>query len=211
MRLKNLAKFFVLLFIFVLSVTTLAAQQRTTGGVRGRVRVESGSGAAGVTVAARQGEQEIGSTTTNGRGDFTLSNLAPGTYSLVFRRPGLRVGTLNNIVVQAGELHRLNEQLFLPVDEGSLALVRGSVFTAEGRSLRGARVEIARVGADGSVRRIDYRMTNEMGVFAFRLPPDDAIYRVTATLRGAQPATNDVQVQGAAIYRLALTLAPAAR
>lgn len=197
----------VALAIFLSVVASVAAQERTTGSIRGRVRVDSGDGAAGVIVTARQGEREVSNTTTDNRGEFTLSNLAPGIYSLVFRRPGLRVGTLDQIEVRAGQVRRLADRLFLPIDEGTLALVRGSVFNAGGRSLRGARVEIARVNPDGSLRRIgNPRVTNDMGEFAFRLPPSDALYRVTATISGAQPASGDVRVEGPAIYRLALTL-----
>ena len=204
----NFNRIFTFALAFVLTAFTIAAaaQDRRTGGVRGRVRVETGGGAAGVTVTAQRGEQDVATTTTDRSGEFTLSNLQPGVYSLVFRRPGLRVGTLNNIEVRAGHMRRLQDRLILPVDEGTLALVRGSVFTPEGRSLRNARVEIARVGANGALQRIDYRITNDMGEFAFRLPPDEATYRVTATFRGAQPATRDVRVEGAAIYRLALRI-----
>lgn len=209
MRFTILHKILALVLVLACATASGAAQDRTTGGVRGRVRVDGG--AAGVTVTARRGDQDVASTTTNRSGEFTLSNLAPGVYSIVFRRPGLRVGTLDDVEVRAGDVRRLADRLFLPVDEGSLALVRGSVFTPEGRSLRGARVEIARVNADGSARWIDSRVTNDMGEFAFRLPPGDAVYRVTATMRGAQPASGEVRVEGAAIYRLALRLAPAER
>ena len=205
----NLNRIFTVALLFVLiACAVAAAQDRRTGSVRGRVRVESGGGAAGVTVTARRGEQDVSTTTTDRSGEFTVSNLQPGVYSFVFRRPGLRVGTLDNIEVRAGQTRRLQDRLILPVDEGTLALVRGSVFTTEGRSLRNVRIEIARVGADGTLRRIDSRVTNDLGEFAFRLPPDEATYRVTATFRGAQPATRDVRVEGAAIYRLALRITP---
>ena len=38
-----------------------------------------------------------------------------------------------------------------------------------------------------------------------------ARYRLTATAPGRQPATQEVEVEGAAIYRVALSLAPAAK
>jgi hypothetical protein len=40
----------------------------------------------------------------------------------------------------------------------------------------------------------------------FRLTPDVAKYRVTATAKNAQPVSKDVEIDGAAVYRVALTI-----
>jgi len=49
------------------------------------------------------------------------------------------------------------------VDEGSIAFVEGSVFSPEGRIVPGARVDIVKLGADGSVKRstLTYQMATE--------------------------------------------------
>ncbi|MFL6253910.1 MAG: carboxypeptidase-like regulatory domain-containing protein, partial [Pyrinomonadaceae bacterium] len=70
----------------------------------------------------------------------------------------------------------------------------------------GAKVELARVEADGSIKRLDDRVSNATGSFAFRLPPDHARYRLTAKADGAEPATEELNIDGAAIYRIALSL-----
>lgn len=179
------------------------------GSVKGKVRTEDGAGVAGATVTARRGEQDVASATTNPKGDFRV-DLPAGTYTLVFRKPGLRVGTMQNIEVAAGKSRSLRDRLILPVDEGSLAFVRGSVFDPAGRSVPGARIELARVAPDGSQRRVAERMSDATGSFAFRVAPEAATYRVTVRRAGAETATKDVEVEGAVVYRVALTLTPRA-
>ena len=68
------------------------------------------------------------------------------------------------------------------------------------------RIELARIETDGTVKKIDGRVTNEIGAFVFRLTPDVAKYRVTAKPGGGEPISKDVEVDGAAIYRVALSL-----
>jgi iron complex outermembrane receptor protein len=201
-----------LLLVALASAASVAALDKSTGGVKGKVRSEDDKPLAGVTVIALQGEREVARTTTDRKGDFTLTNLAPGLYTLRFSKPGLRLGTMNNVEVKAGKDRQLPKNLFLPVDEGSLVFVRGSVFTPEGRSVPGAHVELARVGPDGSVKKLDSRVTNDSGEFVFRLAPSGTTtYRVTAKIDGAEPATKDVEVDSPAIYRIALTLPPTSR
>ncbi len=192
--------------------TAASAQQRaatTTGGIKGRVKVEQGS-AAGVGVSIQQGEREVASTKTDGRGAFEVRGLAPGTYSLTVRKPGLQVGRMSEVEVRAGKVKSLKD-LYLPIDEGSIAFLRGSIFYPDGRSVAGARVEVARVEADGTLKRLDSRVTTEYGSFAFRLPPEPARYRVTVKADRMETATSDVEIDSAAIFRVALTLTPAAK
>ncbi len=116
---------------------------------------------------------------------------------------------MENVEVRAGKTVTLKEGLYLPIDEGSIAFIRGSVFTASGRSFNGAKVELSRVEADGSLKKLDSRVSNATGSFAFRLPPERARYRLTAKADGMEPVTQDVEIEGAAIYRAALSLEPA--
>ncbi|HEX3558513.1 MAG TPA: carboxypeptidase-like regulatory domain-containing protein [Pyrinomonadaceae bacterium] len=206
------------LFVLATPATTSAQkkpkkdkQQPTTGGISGRVRVDAGATASGISIEVRQGETRVTETTTNAKGEFEISSLAPGSYGLTFRKPGLQVGRTDNIEVRAGKTVSLKDHLFLPADEGALALLRGSVFDAAGRSFAGARVELARVEADGSLKRLDSRVANVAGAFAFKLPPARARYRLTAKADGMEASAQDVDIEGAAIYRAALTLKPAAK
>lgn len=177
----------------------------TTGGVKGRVKVDAGHTPGGVRVAVERGEEEVARAETDAKGNYELSNLAPGIYTLTFRKAGLKTAQHREVEVRAGKVKSLGDKVFLPVDEGAIAFVRGSVFDEVGRSVQGAQVEIARVGADGSARKVDGRVTNETGTFSFRLTPTAARYRVTAKADGRE-ATKDVEVEGAMVYRVALSL-----
>ena len=201
------------LLAFLFLNADASAQRRTptptTGGVKGRVKVGQGS-AAGVGVSVRQGEREVASAQSNNKGEFEVRGIAPGTYGLTLRKPGLQVGRMEQVEVRAGKMRSLKD-LYLPIDEGSIAFLRGSVFDPAGRSVAGARVEVALVATDGTLKRIDSRVTTEFGSFSFRLPPEPARYRVTVKAGGMETATSDVEIDSAAIFRVALTLTPAAK
>lgn len=193
-------------------VGAATAQQRraaAAGGIKGRVKVAQGS-ASGVAVTVRQGEHEVASATTNARGEFEVRGVAPGTYGLTLRKAGLQVGRMEEVEVRSGKVKSLKE-LFLPIDEGSIAFLRGSVYYPDGRSAPGARVELSHVAADGTLKRIDSRVTTEIGTFVFRLPPEPARYRVTVKAERMETATSDVEIDSAAVFRVALTLTPAAK
>jgi hypothetical protein len=198
---------FAALSLLLLLAMSVAAQDKTTGSIKGRVRVESGK-PSDVAVILRQGEREITQAVTNSKGEFTMDGLQPGVYSVTFRKPGLSVGTVNNVEVRAGKVRTLGDRLILTVDEGSIAFLRGSVFDPSGRSVPGARVEIARIEPDGSVKKLADRVTTETGQFAFRLPPEKARYRVTAKAGGAQDTSQEITIDDAVVYRVALTLQP---
>jgi hypothetical protein len=196
-----------LLFGMMLFAVTVSAQDRSTGGIKGKVRVETGS-PSGVSVLVSQGDREVAHAATDRGGDFNVQNLAPGVYGLTFRKPGLSVSTIDKCEVQAGKMRSLNA-LYLSVDEGSITFIKGSVFDELGRSLPNARVELARILDDGSLKKVDGRVTNETGSFAFRLTPDRAKYRVTAKADHRQTASKDVEVESAVVYRVAISLAVA--
>ena len=182
-----------------------AAQDRTTGGIKGKVRVETGA-PAGVTVLIRQDEREVNRVMTDKSGSFLVQRLPAGKYALTFRKPGLSVGTIENVEVKAGKTRSLGDRLILTIDEGSIAFIRGSVFNEAGRSVAGAKVELWKIQEDGSTKKIDGRVTNETGSFVFRLTPDTAKYRVTVKPANAEPISRDVEVDGAAVYRVALSI-----
>jgi hypothetical protein len=181
-----------------------AAQDKSTGSIKGKVRVEKGS-AAGVAVTLLQGDREVSHSTTGKNGDFVLSRINPGTYSVKFRKPGLSVGTVDDVAVKAGQTRTLGDHLYLTVDEGSIVFIRGSVFTEEGRSVPGVRVDLERVLSESSTKKLDSRVTGETGEFVFRLAPDVAKYRLVLKADGTEPSTKDVDVENAAVYRVALT------
>ncbi len=191
--------------LLILSVVCLG-QDKTTGAIRGKVRVEQGS-PGGVAVIVLQGEREVTRATTDKRGEFTIAHVVPGVYGVKFRKPGLSVGSIDGLEVKAGKTRGLHD-LILGIDEGSIAFLRGSVFTESGRSVPGVRIELARILSENSLQKIDARVTGETGEFVFRLSPESAKYRVTAKAEGAQLVSKDVEIDSAAVYRVALTLKP---
>ena len=180
------------------------AQDKTTASIKGKVRVEKGS-PSGVSVMLMQGDNEISKSTTNSKGDFVIARVNPGTYSIKFRKAGLSVGTVDDISVKAGQTRTLGDRLYLTVDEGSIVFIRGSVFTEEGRSVPGVRVDLSRIIDENSIQKLDSRITGETGEFVFRLQPDAGKYRLTLKADGTEPAAKDVEVDNAAVYRVALT------
>ncbi len=137
---KNFKTFGFCLLALLLLAAPAAAQKKgkgkaepTTGGVRGRVRVDGGASAEGVRVSLRRGggDEEVAHALTNRKGDFEIAGVEPGTYVLRFRKEGLKTAELKPYVVRAGKADSLGERVFMPVDEGSIAFVRGSVFSTE--------------------------------------------------------------------------------
>jgi hypothetical protein len=198
----------LLLFVLLSSFIASAGQKQETGGIKGKVRDENRRELAGVAVTVFQEDKEIASTTSNKNGDFKLKGIAVGTYRVTFNKPGLSLGTLASVKIRAGKITELEDRLILHPDEGTLAFIRGSVFDPNGRSVRGAKVELYRVFSDGSMKRVRESASGIDGQFAFRLSPDAAKYRVTVKLDGAETASKDVVVEGAAIYRVAVSLEP---
>ena len=193
--------------VLLLLAVACLAQDKTTGAIKGKVRVEQGS-PSGVAVILLQGDREVTRAATDRKGEFTIAHVTPGVYSLRFRKPGLSVGTIEPLDVKAGKTRALGDRLVLSIDEGSIAFLRGSVFTESGKSVPGVRVELVKVIDENSVQKIDARVTGETGEFVFRLSPETAKYRVTVKADGAQLASKDVEVDSAAVYRVALTLKP---
>ena len=198
----------LLVLVMLLFATGIsAAQDKSLGTIKGKVRVETGT-PAGVMVVVRRGRTEVTRSQTEKNGDFVVSRLTPGVYGLTFRKPGLSVGTIEDVEVKAGKTRSLGDRLILTIDEGSIAFLSGSVFDADGRSMPNVKVELFRILEDGSTKKIDSRVTTETGSFKFRLSPEAGKYRVSVKRDGAEPVTKDVDIDGAAVYRVALSIPP---
>ena len=192
----------LLVLLLPLLLVSGFAQDKKTGAIKGKVRVEKGT-PAGVAVILMQGDQEVERTTTDKKGDFLLPHVVPGTYSVKFRKAGLSVGTFDEVTIKAGQTRGLGDRLYLTIDEGSIAFIRGSVFAEDGRSVPGVRVDLEKVSGENA-RKLDSRVTGETGEFVFRLPPEAARYRVTLKADGTEPASKEVEIDTAAVYRVAL-------
>lgn len=196
-----------ILAVLLLSLMGIGAtaQDKSRGGIKGKVRVETGT-AAGVAVIVRQGDREVAQSVTDKKGEFVVSRLTPGRYGVTFRKPGLSVGTIEDVEVKAGKTRSVGDNLVLGIDEGSIAFIRGSVFNQSGLSAPNVKIELARLMEDGTAKKIDGRVSNETGSFVFRLMPELGKYRVTAKANGGELVSKDVEIDGAAVYRVALSV-----
>ncbi len=197
-------------FILLLACVALSAAQDNSlinASLKGKVRDENGKNLANVSVVLRQGEKEVKTATTDKNGEFMFDNLKPGVYGLTCRKAGLTTTSLDDISLRAGDKFQLKDKITMDVNEGDLALIRVSVFTAEGRSAAGIKVELLRVNADGSMKKLEEGFTGLYGQFAFRRSPDIAQYRIIAKIAN-NPVSEVVSVDGAAIYRTAIQLPP---
>ena len=143
-------------------------------------------------------------------GANALSGCASGAMTTdEFRAQSAGLGNIENIEVKAGKVRSIGDRLILTIDEGSIAFIRGSVFDVDGRSVPNAKVELAKLLDDGTIKKIDGRLTTETGSFVFRLSPETAKYRVSLKSDGGDPISRDVEIDGAAVYRVALSKQPA--
>ncbi len=188
---------------FLLLCFSASAQE--IGGVKGKVRTPQGNVISQVKVTVQQNDKEIKTAVTDSKGEFLINGLKAGKYNFIFAKDGYSSGSLNNVEIGKKKVRDLGNRLVLEVDEGFLVIIKGSVFNEEGRSIYGAKVEIARVSGDGTAKKLYTSTSTESGQFTFRFPPGAATYRVTTSAKG-KSSTKDITVDSAAIYRLALTL-----
>jgi hypothetical protein len=176
-----------------------------SGGVKGKVRSNKGTGIPNATVTAKQSGKDVKTVRADAKGTFQLAGLESGVYSLVFDADGFQSGLLQGVEVKNGNVRDLGEGLILRPDQGNQVIINGSIFYKEGTSLGGAKIEIARLNADGSYKKVSMLYTNISGEFTFRQPQAAAKFRITAKFKGAE-AVKEIDVDTAAIYRFALTL-----
>ena len=189
----------------LLAFFCIAAAAQTTGAIKGKIRTMNGDGIAGATVTARKSGRDIKSAKSGGKGDFLLSGLDSGTYNVVFDAAGYSTGIKYSVEIEPNKTKNLGDRLIMQVDRGTLVVVQGAVFFKNGTSVTGAEVVIERVNSDGSTKKLATSMTNIYGEFGFRRPEGAAKYRVTAKYKDST-ASKEIDVDSAAVYRLAISL-----
>ncbi len=183
-----------------------SGQSGQSGSITGRVRERDGKVLEGVLVRASRAtdEQQKVEVSSNQKGEFRLTALASGDYVLSFERSGFQTLTTRRLSVTAGETVRIRGVIELAPERPPFSIIRGAVFSADGLSLPNATVKIERVGEGKRLKR--ETVSAEGGEFAFRVPPEKAVYRVTATARGFAPATKEIEVEPDEVRQVALTL-----
>ncbi len=191
--------------VFAAFCFTSVASAQSTGGLKGKVRTAGGDGIGNASVTARQKGVDLKTVKGDNKGNFLIDGLETGRYNLVFEAPGYSSGVLYNVEVRKNKVSDLGDRLMLSTDQGTQVIVKGSIFYKEGTSVTGAKVELEKVNADGSTQKLGSSMTNISGEFTFRRPEGAAKLRVTAKFKGIS-GSKEIEVDQAAIYRLAITL-----
>lgn len=195
-------------FLAILFLTLLggaANAQPTAGGLKGKVRATNGSAISKATVTISKDGVDVKSAASTSDGSFQVNGLEPGFYGLKVEAAGYATGSLFSVEVKKNKVRDLGDKLFLKTDQGTQMILRGSVFFKEGTSVTGAKIELERIGADGSVKEVGDTYSSVSGEFIFRQPGEAAKYRVTAKYKGTSNS-KEITVEGAAVYRLAITL-----
>jgi len=170
------------------------------------VRNNKGNGIGGATVSARLDGKDVKTVTADSKGNFLMEGLKSGTYNISFDADGYAMGVKFGVEIKNGSIRDLGDRLILSVDQGTLLIVKGSVFFKEGTSLTGAKIEIERVNNDGSTKSLGSTYSNYSGEFSFRPPPGVTKVRITARYKGVEGSKEIADMVNAGIYRTAITL-----
>jgi hypothetical protein len=99
----------VVAFMLILSATALpsvpAGAQTNAATITGLVvDVKSALPISGANVVVRQDRTQVASTTTDAAGDYSLTGIAPGIYTITIGATGYDSSASNNVVVVAGTM-----------------------------------------------------------------------------------------------------------
>jgi Carboxypeptidase regulatory-like domain len=185
-----------------------AQSQTQTGALKGRVKERNGKALEGVIVRATNAEnkEDKRETKSDDKGDFEFDALPAGRYSLSLEKQGYKTFTTRKLEVAAGETTKLSNAVELSREGEPYAVIRGAIFRGPGYTMPNATVTIERI--DSGKKFKQETVSHDGGEFAFRLKAEKAKYRVTATARGFEPASIEIEIGGDEARNVALTLQP---
>lgn len=194
------------LLIKLVLVTCLTPAYGQTGAVKGRVKERDGKALEGVLVRATNVKNKtfVREARSDSKGDFELTGLPAGDYSFSLEKKGYATFISRNLTVTADDTLKLKNAIELKREESPYASVRGAVLYGVGFSLPNATVTIERIDGRGKFKQ--EKLSGEGGEFAFRLKAEKAKYRVTASGRGFQTASTEIEIEGDEVRNVALTL-----
>ena len=177
-----------------------------TGIIKGKVKERGGKPADTVLVVAVNAadESKKHETRTDSKGDFELKDLPAGDYSLSFEKQGFEIFRSRKVPVQAGETVKLRGAVELTREKPPYAIIRGAVFTEEGFTLPNALVKIEKI-SEGKRFKSEV-ISQEAGEFSFRLTAEKATYRITATARGFETVSKDVEIEADDVRQIAISM-----
>src|SRR5262245_52673094 len=183
-----------------------AQSKEQMGSLKGRVKERDGKALEGVTVRATlaNGNEEKRETKSNDKGDFEFTDLPAGQYTLALEKKGYKTFISRKQEIAPGVATRLSAAVELAREGDPYAVIRGAVFYGAGYTLRNATVTIERI--DGEKKFKQEKVSMDGGEFSFRLKAEKAKYRVTATARGFQPASVEIEIENDEARNISLTL-----
>jgi hypothetical protein len=157
-----------------------------------------------VTVHSNDTNADVRTITTDGRGNFTATNLAAGNYTVTVKSPGFRTLTAGNVVLQVAQKRPLDVQLQpdqvtenVTVSETATPIQTTSA--AQAGTITGAQIRELQLNN----RNFDQLVTPQTGVVSGL--PDVVNFGITNTstvvVNGARASANNWTVDGADIQR----------
>src|SRR5215475_852610 len=100
-----------------------------TGILKGKVKERNGKNLEGVIIRATsvKSEEDKRETKSNDKGDFELTGLPAGQYSLSFEKQGFKTFFTRKLEISAGETTRLSSAVELARESDPYAVIRGAV------------------------------------------------------------------------------------
>lgn len=201
---KLILKYALLINLALATCLVLAYGQ--TGAVKGKVKERDGKAIEGVLIRATNVKNKtiMREAKSDSKGDFEFTDLPAGDYSFSLEKKGYATFISRNLTVTADDTLKLKSAIELKREESPYAAVRGAVLYGVGFSLPNATVTIERIDGGGKFKQ--EKLSGEGGEFAFRLKAEKAKYRLTASGKGFQTASTEIEVEGDEVRNVALTL-----
>lgn len=203
MKLKMI---YAMLSQIVLLLTLAASAEAQQATVKGKVKEQGGKALAGVAIRAvnAANQKDVRETKSDSKGEFEVAGLGGGDYVFTFELAGFKTFVTRRLEVKAGDTIKLKTTIEMAREREAFSMIDGAIFSSEGFSLPNATVVIERI-SDGK-RFKQEKTAEDGGAFRFRVPAEKATYRITATARGFQSASQEVEVVPDEVRHIALSL-----
>lgn len=190
----------------VVLLTLVLAIFPQAGIIKGKVKERGGKNLDAVRIIAVGATDETKKleTTSNQSGDFEFKGIPAGDYLLTFEKQGYETFKSQKFSVTAGEANRIRGPVELSKEKPPYAIIRGAVFSGEGFTMRNALVRIEKI-TEGKKFKSE-AVSGDGGEFSFRIPAGKATYRLTATAKGFQTISKDVEIEGDDVRQVSLSL-----
>jgi hypothetical protein len=155
------------------------------GILSGKAVLDSAVDSAGITIKLeRQDALGAAEGSTSSDGSYSIPNVAPGTYNVLFSYPGFTTQSIPSVIIQASKTTLMEEVTML----GDCGTIKGSVLLKGQDSHEGIVILIENTGKTNSYTTT----TNASGSFLKTVKPDS--YTITASCSGFISTTTTCDV-----------------